>query len=173
MWAEAGTENQCSVWDSCFEKKFMAQADQQLQELKDLTIWKLVVQILMDGHLWDVLMHLHQTGNGCWFSSCEKKTSFIRTISALYQQHRNATALSAYTDHQQQWLYQALKTFCIKDTQRQCCLLTQLMTTPGLVSASAQYSYSAGKCPQEGQTINTVLVTFSLSLDRLKSHLQM
>lgn len=57
--------------------------------------------------------------------------------------------------------------FAQKNPQRQCCLLTQLMTTPGLVSGPAQYSYSAGKRPQEGQTINTVLLMFNLSLDAL------
>lgn len=166
MWVQAGTENQCSVWDCCF----MAQAGQQLQELKDLTIWKLVVQIRMDGHLWAVLTHLHQTGNGCWFSSCgEKKTSFTSPISARHQQHRNATALSVYCTQTTSSSsdYQAWETFCTKNTQRQCCLLTQLMTTPGLVSGPAQYSYSAGKRPQEGQTINTVLLMFNLSLDAL------
>lgn len=104
MWVQAGTENQCSVWD-CY---FMAQAGQQLQELKDLTIWKLVVQIRMDGHLWDVLTHLHQTGNGCWFSSCGEKKNFIYQpyfCTASATQECYCAVCILYTDHQQQqWL---------------------------------------------------------------------
>lgn len=142
------------------------------KDFNDLRIRKLVVQILMDMPWWDVLARLHQTGNGCWFSPCGGRTSFISPTSAQHQ-HRNATALSAYTDHQMQRWYQARETFYIKDTQRQCCLLAQLMTTAGLIAASAQCSYSAGPSPQEGQTINIILIKFNLSLDLLKSHFQM
>lgn len=67
------------------------------KDLIDLKIRKLVVQILMDMQLWDALTRLLQTGNWCWFFSCGGRTSFISLVSALHQQHRNASVLSAYS----------------------------------------------------------------------------
>lgn len=117
-WDKTGTENQSSVRGWCFYRQFTAQAHQELtqrfQIFKDS-------QVRMDMLLWNILTCLHQTGNGCWLSSCRGKTSFISPVSALHQQDRTASALSASPDHQQ---HRDGETFYIKDTQRQCCLLT-------------------------------------------------
>lgn len=121
--------------------------------------------------LWSILTCLHQTGNGCWLSSCRGKSSFISPVSALHQQDRNASGLSTSTDQQQQqqWLHRALHKRYTETMLSFSAAPDNSETRP----ASARCNYSAGKRPQEGQAITTVLIVFSLAFYALENDLHM
>lgn len=181
MWVEAGTENQCRVWDCCLERKVTSQAHQQFQELTQ--IFK-TFQIFNASQAGCVNSSGRAVARRPHAPAPDRKwvlIFFLWRKNFIYQ----PCSCTASTPEEcycavciasAQRLYRARDFFFllyIKASQRQCCLLVHFGTTAELVSASAQCSYSAGKRPQEGRTINTVLITFKLALDSLKSHLQM
>lgn len=152
MWVEAGTENQCSLWDCCFEKKFMAQQLQELiqrfERFKDSKVG------CANFYGYAVLRCPHAPAvDRKWvliFFLCRKKLH----LSALFLHCINNTGillhcLRTQTTTSSDYIRLERLFFNIKDTQRQCCLLAQLMTAPGFISESAQCSFSSGKRPQK------------------------